>query len=36
MEKVVGTMQEINTSSQRIGDIISVIDGMPFRPTFLP
>lgn len=35
MEKVVGTMQEINTSSQRIGDIISVIDGIAFQTNIL-
>lgn len=35
MEKVVGTMQEINASSQRIGDIIAVIDGIAFQTNIL-
>lgn len=35
MERVVVTMQEISSSSQRIGDIISVIDGIAFQTNIL-
>lgn len=36
VSKVVSTMQDINTSSQKIADIIGVIDGIAFRPTSWP
>jgi methyl-accepting chemotaxis protein len=35
MDRVVGTMREINASSQRISDIISVIDGIAFQTNIL-
>lgn len=35
VSQVVGTMKEINTSSQRIADIIGVIDGIAFQTNIL-
>jgi methyl-accepting chemotaxis protein len=35
VERVVGTMREINESSRRIADIISVIDGIAFQTNIL-
>ena len=35
VQRVVGTMREINTSSQRIADIIGVIDGIAFQTNIL-
>ncbi len=34
-KKIVGTMQEINQSSNKIGDIIGVIDGIAFQTNIL-
>ncbi len=35
VEKVISSMQDINTSSKKIGDIISVIDGIAFQTNIL-